>query len=181
MKREDRQSPGTIPVTGDAAQPAASSLLHNMCCAPRAQIRHRSPYRRVNGRGIVFSLVPGSDPLGELLRNGGQPPSSGTDNPGKTHGISRLRLTVPDCPKDAESALRRRIDAHARTLRLPPAALVTEGSEPGDASCRDLLTVATVLAKSSGRVYLRDKVPNLSRIQPGRRVVLIVPADGRQK
>ena len=40
---------------------------------------------------------------------------------------------------------------------------------------RNLLTVLTVLAKSSGRVYLRDKEPNLAAIRPGRRVVLVIP------
>ena len=38
--------------------------------------------------------------------------------------------------------------------------------------------MVTVLAKSSGHVYLRDKQPNLAAIRPGRRVVVIVPPQG---
>jgi len=38
--------------------------------------------------------------------------------------------------------------------------------------------IVTVLAKSSGHVYLRDKQPNLTAIQPGRRVVVLIPPQG---
>ena len=72
-------------------------------------------------------------------------------------------------------ALRARMDAHAKTLLLPAAALATDQGELTDEYCQDLLTIATVLAKSSGHVYLRDKAPNLDRVAPGRRIVLIVP------
>jgi hypothetical protein len=41
--------------------------------------------------------------------------------------------------------------------------------------CTDLVTIVTVLAKSSSRVYLRDKEPNLSTVVAGRRLVLLVP------
>ena len=60
-------------------------------------------------------------------------------------------------------------------MALPPATLVLDrrgdAAEPVD----DLLAIYTVLAKSSERVYLRDKEPNLARIEPGRRVLLRVP------
>ena len=59
-------------------------------------------------------------------------------------------------------------------MALPPATLVidaADAAEPVD----DLLAIYTVLAKSSERVYLRDKEPNLARIEPGRRVLLRVP------
>jgi len=38
--------------------------------------------------------------------------------------------------------------------------------------------IVAVLAKSSGHVYLRDKQPNLTAIQPGRRVVVLIPPQG---
>jgi hypothetical protein len=134
-----------------------SGLLQNMCTVPRAQIQHRSPYRRARCRGIVFALRNGQDPLTGLLA------APGPGGPGLA------------CPEDAGRELRQRIDAHARTLDLPPAALATDRVEPGDEHCDDLLSIVTVLSKSSGQVYLRDKVPNLNQIKPGRRVVLIVP------
>ena len=77
--------------------------------------------------------------------------------------------------REAEEELRRRVNEHAAQLSLPSAAVLAgsaEGAEPVD----DLLTVYTVLAKSSDRVYLRDKEPNLSTIRPGRAVVLRLPA-----
>jgi hypothetical protein len=139
---------------------ATSGLLQNMSCAPRTQIRHKSPYRRPCGRGILFAYRVGWDPFDVL------PGSPGNDP------FPRL--------EDAERELRRRIDAHAQTLALPAAALVTNQMEEEDEICDDLLSIATVLSKSSGRVYLRDKAPNLSQIKPGRRVVLIVPDEGRR-
>ncbi len=77
--------------------------------------------------------------------------------------------------------LRRRLNEHARALHLPAAALVTSHKTADDAECRDLLSVLTVLAKSSGHVYLRDKEANLAVLHPGRRVVLLVtdPAQPR--
>jgi len=44
-----------------------SGLLHNMSTAPRSQIQYKSPYRRVNTRGIVFALPAQPDPIAELL------------------------------------------------------------------------------------------------------------------
>jgi len=154
---------------GDAGKQRGSGLLHNMSCAPRSQIQHTSQYRRVNGRGMVFALDPESDSLGKLLGNWGQ-----LALPGIAQRCGGNTLSVP---LHLEGELRRRIDAHARALPLPAAALVTDRMEEGDRHCSDLLTIVTVLAKSSGHVYLRDKDPNLSRIQPGRRVVLIVPSE----
>jgi hypothetical protein len=81
---------------------------------------------------------------------------------------------------EAEAELRRRVNEHAARLLLPlavPVAGSAEKAEPVD----DLLTVYTVLAKSSDRVYLRDKEPNVSRIKPGRAVVLRLPASTEEK
>ncbi len=142
---------------------AASRLLHNMSCAPTSEIRHKSWFRRPNGRGLIFALAQGHNPLPALL--------------GEV-GAAALSLTSPD---GAESALRQRIDAHALALPLPAAALVTDRAEPEDEACNDLLSIVTVLAKSSGHVYLRDKAPNLNQIKPGRRVVLLVSGERKRK
>ena len=149
--------------TQDSRRTGKSGILRNMSCAPRARIQHTSPYRRHNCRGIVFALKAGEDALALLIR---------TARPGE------LALAQPD---DAQRNLRRRIDSHAHTLQLPAAALVVDRVEPGDERCRDLLSIVTVLAKSSSCVYLRDKVPNLNQIQPGRRIVLLVPEERPQK
>ena len=70
--------------------------------------------------------------------------------------------------------MRRRVNEYATRLALPPAAIITDAAEEAE-PVDDLLAVYAVLAKSSDRVYLRDKEPNLARIEPGRRVVLRLP------
>ncbi len=144
-------------------QPAASCVLQNMSCAPYHDISYHSPYRRPNCQGMIFALAPGRDLLPSLLE---QPETA------------NLSLTSPE---SAECALRQRIDAHALTLPFPAAALVTDRAEPEDVDCDDLMSIATVLAKSSGHVYLRDKTPNLNQIKPGRRVVLLISGGRRRK
>jgi hypothetical protein len=134
-----------------------------MSCAPRAQIQHRSPFRRQAGRGVVFEVPSGLNLLAQLL---------GPSGPGSLPFSS---------DEDAERELRDRLDGHARTLPFPAATLVTDRAEPEDEHCRDFLSIAAVLAKSSGRVYLRDKVPNLNQIKPGRRVILIVPGERQRQ
>jgi hypothetical protein len=74
----------------------------------------------------------------------------------------------------AEAELRRRVNEYAARLALPPAVLVMDAAEAAE-PVGDLVAVYAVLAKSSDRVYLRDKEPNLARIEPGRRVVLRLP------
>ena len=66
--------------------------------------------------------------------------------------IERLRTA-----RAAEEELRRRIQARALELALGPVVAVTTQVRDGDIECTDLLTIMTVLAKSSSRVYLRDK------------------------
>jgi hypothetical protein len=155
---------------------AGSGLLHNMSAAPQTQIQHQSPHRRVCGPGVIFAL-PENISAGpeKLLRNvqgqASTPPADGN--------LSRLLRHVASQPAvtgaEAERDLRERINAHALTLPFPPAALVTDRAENGDERCTDLLSIITVLAKSSGHVYLRDKEPNLAQIRPGRRVILLFP------
>jgi hypothetical protein len=67
------------------------------------------------------------------------------------------------------------IEARAHELPLPPAVAITAQARVGDTDCTDLVTIITVLAKSSSRVYLRDKEPSLSAIVTGRRLVLLLP------
>jgi hypothetical protein len=74
----------------------------------------------------------------------------------------------------AEAELRERLNECAARLALPPAVLVTDAAD-GAETVEDLLAIYAVLAKSSDRVYLRDKEPNLARIEAGRRVALRLP------
>jgi len=134
-------------------------LLHNMSAPATTVISHRAGQY---GSRVVFALPEAKGPLtpaGVLAWLDGR------------QWRSRFRAGV----EKAEAALRARLDVHARTLALPPAAVVSECAGKGDREEHDLLTVLTVLAKSSGRVYLRDKEPNLAAIRPGRRVVLVIP------
>lgn len=141
------------------AQQPGHPLLHNMSAPARAHISHRSAFRRPPGRAVVFALPGGYELSAELARLA---PGAG--------------------PRDrAERRLRRLIDAHALTLDLPAAAVVADQSEQGDETCQDILSVITVLAKSSGRVYLRDKEPNLARLRPGARAILILPSHRSSK
>ena len=67
------------------------------------------------------------------------------------------------------------IDECTPSLGLPPVAPVTDQVKDSTKCCADLLKTVAVLAKSTGSVFLEAKEPNLARIKPGRRVVLIVP------
>ena len=131
------------------------ALLHNMSAMPRTVISHDAPPQRF--RAIAFRIAPGVDlDPGALLRrlDGGQ--WSGK-------------------PEQAERELRRRLDEHAAGLPFPAAVLVSGRSAGTEDGSADLLTTCAVLAKSSGRVYLRDKEPNLANIRKGRVVVLQIP------
>ena len=130
------------------------ALLHNMSAPPGTVIRHKAV--ATPGCMLLFQLPPGfrwTGP-GALLR--------------RLTGVQRRR------PAQAASELRRLLNEQAARLPLPPAALVARPAEGAEA-VEDLLTVCTVLAKSSDRVYLRDKEPNLERIAPERRVMLRLP------
>ena len=144
-------------------------LLYNMSVAPRTVISHQVGDRRTYGKGWVFCMpdFKGSSNSAQIiaLLNG----SSAKAN-------SRKATAMAD--QEADRQLRERINAHALTLPLPMAALVTESSLTGDDVCKDLLSVVTVLAKSSSHVYLRDKQPNLAAIRLGRRVVVLIPPQG---
>lgn len=130
------------------------NLLHNMSAPPRATISHEAP--RSHRRVMVFRL-----PDGEW-----SPPAV----------LARLDGTAWTGTSDeAERELRLRLNQHAATLPYPPAALL--GGRPADATTftEDFLTICAVLAKSSTRVYLRDKEPNLANLRGGRIVLLQFP------
>ena len=127
------------------------ALLLNMSAPPSKVIRCEcfAP----PGYMLLFRLPPGFRRLG----------------PGAL--LARLTGRGSSRAPEAEAELRKLLNEHAARLPLPPAALVA-GSAEGAAAVEDLLTICTVLAKSSDRVYLRDKEPNLGRIAPERTIVL---------
>ena len=130
------------------------ALLHNMSTPPNTVIQHQAV--ATPGCALLFQLPPGlrcPGPAGLLTRLTGR----------RWRGAGQ-----------AEAELRRLVNEHAARLPLPPAALVAASAE-GAKVIQDLLTVCTVLAKSSDHVYLRDKEPNLARIANQRRVVLRLP------
>jgi len=131
------------------------ALLHNMSAPPLMVIQHKAVAPA--GRTLLFRLPP-------EVRN--------TGPEGLLAQLTGRSWTGGDAAAGEE--LRRRVNEYAARSALPPAVLVTDAAdapEPVD----DLLAVYAVLAKSSDRVYLRDKEPNLARIEPGRRVVLRLP------
>ncbi|MCE5307504.1 MAG: hypothetical protein LLG20_07665 [Acidobacteriales bacterium] len=136
------------------------ALLHNMSAPPKAAIEHKGP--RLPFRIVAFRLpnVDFNAPALLTLLDGAE--WTGT-------------------PEQAECELRRRLNEHAAILPYPAALLVTDKAGDGAECFTDLLTVCTVLAKSSHRVYLRDKEPNLSNLRAGSAVALQFPApEGKQ-
>jgi hypothetical protein len=130
-----------------------------MSVAPKTTISMQPSPTRNYGFGIAFAL----------------PASTKEIDPEQLRAL--VGASLKSTSTATEDALRERLNAHAKTLPLPPVAVVTGQMASGDTECGDLLTVVTVLAKSSSRVYLRDKEPNLAAIVPGRRVVLVVPRE----
>lgn len=145
-----------------------SQLLH--CCGPfgcRPSRPRRpakkypwkyGPKNRVYGRAVVFELPehitkPG-DPM-VLLKALGEKPC-------------RDRAA-------AEKRLADLIEQNSRKIALPPAALVARDAMKEDGRSTDLLNVLTVLAKSSGNLYLRNKAPNIRGIGRVRQVVVVIP------
>ena len=130
-----------------------TALLHNMSVAPRTVITWRATQGQQYCRKVRFHLP--SEPALTVT------------------GI--LEQIAPEYRgSEARKELSKRIEGHAQEMMLPQAVLASPGGEP-DESCECLLTVCTVLAKSSGAVYLRDKEPNLGRLAPGASVILHIP------
>jgi hypothetical protein len=133
--------------------------LNNMSAPASTTISWEAPAQRLFGFGILVAL----------------PETCKAANERKL--LQMLEGETPRTVKAAEQELRRRIQARSLELPLPPVAVITAQALSGDVECTDLLTIMTVLAKSSSRVYLRDKDPNLASIVPGRRLILIVPKE----
>jgi len=140
-----------------------------MSVAPRTVISHQAGDRRTYGKGLAFRMpdFEGSLDSARILALLDGSPAKGNSRP-----------TTTPIDLEADRQLRERINAHALTLPLPPTAVVTAHCFQGDHVCQDLLSVVTVLAKSSSHVYLRDKQPNLAAIQSGRRVVVLISPQG---
>ena len=136
----------------DTSTPTA--LLHNMSAPAKSVISHTG---RGTGSRLSFWLPSGGTPRDLLASIGGD-----------VQGLTS---------RQAERELVARINAHARTLRLPLAAAIASYGEHGQVkeACQDRLTIITVLSKSSDHVYLRDKEPILPVLGKGRGVVLILP------
>ena len=137
------------------------ALLHNMSAPPRTVIRHKAT--GPTGSTLLFQLPAGvgSGEPGGLLAH-----------------LTGMQWTHSDA--EAEAELRRQVNEYAERLPFPPAVLVS-GKADGAETVDDLLVVCAVLAKSSDRIYLRDKEPNLARIRPGRKVVLRLPGTNEEK
>jgi hypothetical protein len=131
-----------------------------MSAPAKTTIAHDAPACRVYGHGVVVALPEG-------LRGAGSR---------KLLNALGIKHRKAD---SADHALHTLIEARARELPLPPAVAITAQARVGNTDCTDLVTIITVLAKSSARVYLRDKEPNLSAIIAGRRLVLLLPGEVR--
>jgi hypothetical protein len=77
--------------------------------------------------------------------------------------------------KQARAELRRRINEHARSLKLPGMLLTGDPLGAPTHYCTDLLTAATVLSKSGHGVYLRDKEPKMTVLDGGWAIMLHLP------
>ena len=139
---------------GGVLNMSARPLLCNMSTPPKTVIQWSAGTPRAYRRGLCFRLPP-------HLRDVG--PSA------------ILKEITGRCAANANASLLELINDHARTLPLPAAAVVTGDHLEEDDVCDDLLTIVTVMSKSSECVYLRDKQPRLLSLRGDRRVTLIVP------
>lgn len=148
-----------------APETLPNQLLHNMSVAPKTAINHGGG--GYAGQHAVFSVT--------------HPAFAGLAGPSAAVPASLL-LEVLDgsTPRESrvacERELRDRLDRCAQALDLPRAApVIPTFAGRGVTRTEGLLESLTVAAKSSDHVYLRDKSPNLSRLTPGRTVILLVP------
>jgi hypothetical protein len=93
--------------------------------------------------------------------------------------LARLNMPCSGTRRSVRAQLSDLLNEHALTLPYPPAALVSDRATGAEREEKDLLTICTVLAKSSRVLYLRDKEPNLSAIDASRRIVLLIPNNWR--
>jgi len=138
-------------------------LLHNMSVLPKAVISYTPGPAQHLSRCIAFqrpSRTAGLDANGLLALLDGSP------------------AQVP--LERAQADLRDRLNDHSRSLPWPPAVLIADSWVLYDSFCNDLLTVLTVFSKSSGRVYLRDKEPDLTVLNQ-KQVILRFRIEEQQK
>jgi len=132
-------------------------MLHNMSVPPRTVISYQAP-RAASTLSRRVRFVVRTDPADPL---------------------AILQILEPDyAGQDPAHDLRDRIKRCALGLCLPAAAPVVAGGA-ADTTSESLLDACTVLAKSSGAVYLRDKELNLDRVRSGAAVTLLIPANWR--
>jgi hypothetical protein len=146
-------------MTNSAQLAPITPLLHNMSVPTKTAITFGAPAHRVYGHGVIVALP------------------DGLSTPTPRELLMLLEENPP--AKRPDVLLKRLIEARANELPLPPALAITSQARSGDTNCEDLLTIITILAKSSSRVYLRDKTPNMTSIAAGRRLVLVVPKEIR--
>jgi hypothetical protein len=131
--------------------------LHNMSAAPRTAILQHANSDLELTDGVLLRLD-----------------ESVKDTSGR--GIlARLGITEHLSPRAANARLWALLNERALALPFPPAAIVSVRATGREHEVTDLLSVCAVLSKSSEKLYLRDKEPNLSGIQRSRRVILLVP------
>lgn len=134
--------------------------LRNMSVAPKTTISHRGTGL---GRRLIVELpVPLDDPTSERVLDLLEA------NPRHLRGAA------------AERELHQLIDAVTERLPLPSAAPVRQDLDVPESRavrCNDLAEIVAILARSSDRVYLREKSPIVSGIRSGRRVILVLPDD----
>jgi hypothetical protein len=93
--------------------------------------------------------------------------------------LGGLGITDRLSPRAANARLCTLINERALALPYPPAAIVSDRATGREHEVTDLLSVCAVLSKSSEKLYLRDKEPNLTGIQRSRRVILLIPKGWR--
>ncbi len=131
------------------------SLLHNMSVPSKTTIVYKGPTDGET-KQIIFCL----------------PSSIGICTPAAI--LSLLAGEKRDSTNTAQE-LRSLLNQQALLLPFPAVVLVqTEHVDPLATVETDLLNICTVLSKTSDRVYLRDKEPNLTNIRPGRRIALLI-------
>jgi hypothetical protein len=136
----------------------SATYVRNMSVAPRTTITHR-------GVGIGMRLVVALPESEEDLTPEGI--------------LDRLRSNTQGLQgAAAERELRRLIDVTIGRLPLPAAAPVLQSLDVPEnraQRCSSLIDIVSILAKSSDRVFLREKSAILSGIRPGRRIILVLP------
>lgn len=141
---------------------APPALLQNMSAPPQAAINHAG----VRPPGAFLWLeVPSRVRIASTLSAAGD----------------WIGVTLPKAPREAQRTLCDIVNAHAPTLPYPPACVVTSEDALKTDTVLDPLTIVTVLSKSSGHVYLRDKEPNFDRLSAGVGLVLVIPNEWSPK